>query len=805
VKGSYQKAFMSNTLIVEKQKTFAEIALPLAELGIPVFPLSEGTKVPPEGFHFLAEATTDPRRIDQWNTQDPNFNVGILARLDGYCFLEFDIKNGMRAACSEMGQEMPQTRAQRSGRGYSHFIFKHTDRSRTIVNRSVNLLEACSCTERDRECGCSASPELHHHHEWFSFRGNNKYLVGAGSLHPETRKRYETAWDLEPTPIPDWVCDWIEKHSKASRNKPKNARPVADDFDIDDLLEFYGIKKVDVDGPWVIVECPGVCRKHAASKRTAFWSDGETFGWSCFAQSCPCFGHSGMGMNVSGLIKYLNEQKGEPYLGPIWDYESTGELLDTFDAEEADTIIEAIAVTQPLIQGSEAVCSLCHRTKEDGCLCGAFSNGQEVPKPKKCHRDNCSCRLEHMKYEQLVPKVSEDVPEPEAVVTGPSAYVTLPFGSMPEACMYGYLGRVARKLDAPLGYAYPALLAIYASRHIGIATKTIRQNIFVVMLGDTSTGKTRSMNRALNVVGSDSVSKIIDDAIASGEGLVEKLGGKKDSQLQPLDRVGLPVLLHQDEMRELMAKIGVENSSIPYKLNRLWEKDDIGTTAKKNILKAYANASFLGGLTIESPAEFAALFGMATVSGLYVRFIYAWAPEGHVFDDIWEEAELVPQEIHPPCKNVKVPRLIFEMKMEWEHRNPKVRGQRLAQLALRIALVTAAANGDQEVTEECMKAALLFCEWQEVLRSVYKPGRAESAGGKLSEAIMNEAWRYVDDAGHYTWFNWREAYRRNHWEREDGVALGKQRDSLVKNGLLIKEDDPEHSKRTRFRAAQWSK
>ena len=70
--------------------SFLSNATPFIKLGIPVFPLRPGTKVPPANFHFLEEATTDPKKIAAWNAQNPDCNVALLAN-DEFCFLEFDI------------------------------------------------------------------------------------------------------------------------------------------------------------------------------------------------------------------------------------------------------------------------------------------------------------------------------------------------------------------------------------------------------------------------------------------------------------------------------------------------------------------------------------------------------------------------------------------------------------------------------------------------------------------------------------------------------------------------------------------
>jgi len=241
--------------------TFLEIATPLATLGIPVFPLASGTKIPPCGFHFKLEATTNPKRIAEWNAIDPNYNVALLARPDEFCFLEFDVHGGMKAAAQEMGKQVPPTRTQKSGRGFGHYIFRQTDRSRKLGNRSVNLPESCICNEREKACLCAATAEPHHHHEWFSFRGKYKYLAGAGSLHPDTRRLYETVLDVIPLEYPDWLADYVEKHSvpnsDQSDKKPDGSRGVSDEFDFGDMTDHYDITIANNDDLWQIVsECP---------------------------------------------------------------------------------------------------------------------------------------------------------------------------------------------------------------------------------------------------------------------------------------------------------------------------------------------------------------------------------------------------------------------------------------------------------------------------------------------------------------------------------------------------------------------
>jgi putative DNA primase/helicase len=269
--------------------SFLTIATPFINIGIPVFPLSPASKVPIANIEWLTAATTDPAKIAVWNDENPDYNVALVA--GDYCFLEFD-QLGIRSAAEEMGESVPITRTQKSGSGGGHFIFKSTDRARAMGNRSAN---------RDG-------------HEWFSFRICNKYLVGGGSIHPNGNF-YKTVTDVEPIPVPDWICDFVEKHTETAKPKPKDALSVSDEFDFDDFCEHYGITIAGVrDEVWhVVEECPGVGYRHENSTLTAFYWDGNSLGWSCFAQECPTHG-----LSIGQLISFLNRTH-DPYKGIIWD------------------------------------------------------------------------------------------------------------------------------------------------------------------------------------------------------------------------------------------------------------------------------------------------------------------------------------------------------------------------------------------------------------------------------------------------------------------------------------------------------
>jgi len=304
--------------------SFLTIATPFINLGIPVFPLAPKTKLPIAAIEWLTAATTNPATVARWDAEDPSRNVALVA--GDYCFLEFD-QRGIKSAAEEMGEQVPVTRTQKSGNGGAHFIFKATERSRKLGNRSASL----------------------NGHEWFSFRAHNRYLVGSGSVHPNGNF-YKTVKDIEPIPVPDWICEFAEQHGESPKPKPKSSAPVADDFDPEGLFGFYGIAGHWEDEWFVCDECPVADYRHEQSIKTGFFFDGNTFGFNCFAGGCK-----GSTMSAGQVIALLNHRKGEPYKGSIWEHEDDDfSCVDDLDLIPDDIFLEsapeivALAAAEPV-------------------------------------------------------------------------------------------------------------------------------------------------------------------------------------------------------------------------------------------------------------------------------------------------------------------------------------------------------------------------------------------------------------------------------------------------------------------------
>jgi hypothetical protein len=258
--------------------TFSERALPYAKMGIPVFPLKPNTKEPAPGMKDWPDlATTDEIQIALWDAENPDYNCGLVAKDDGFLFFEFDVPKGIKLASEEMRQPIPKSRIHISGKGFAHHVFLQTDRTRAVGNANASL-PACS----DPNCPKAGKP---HRHEWFSFRQHNRYVVGPGSIHPNGNE-YGVARNVEPVLCPDWICDFVERHSDvaASQRNGEVECVMVEDFDFDDFCEHYGINIVRQDGDWHSPDvCPVSGRTHtnegqASITDTGFFFDGEHLG-----------------------------------------------------------------------------------------------------------------------------------------------------------------------------------------------------------------------------------------------------------------------------------------------------------------------------------------------------------------------------------------------------------------------------------------------------------------------------------------------------------------------------------------------
>jgi hypothetical protein len=437
------------------------------------------------------------------------------------------------------------------------------------------------------------------------------YLVGAGSTHPNGTL-YKTVNDIEPIPIPDWVCDFVEKHADKPKSKPTGSISVHEDFDFEDLCDFFDISGHEKGDDWYITdECPIAGYRHHGSTETGFFWNGNTLGFHCFAQACP-----GNTMTVGQVIAHLNKEKGESYKGVIWDREEEDEQLGAKwkvqflnEEEEVET---APAVVAPAVESAPEVEVRPSIIQFDDFDAALNSPSVDVAPTEYTH--GIAELAKELKWDGTIAISPEDLmPKPSAIaITDPEEHTGLDF---PGTCaMHGKLGEIAQRSPAlQLGWYYPALLGVASALDIedinSASPWRVRSNMYVALLGGVGTGKNVHMDAAkaaLFVPNGESV--YVEDAPNSHGGLMNQL-----SEDEPVTR-----LLFLDELASVFNACAITGSNLPTMLCSLWNKDKVGGSVRKSRQVVYGKLSILGGLALNDAADFSRLFGANTVKGMYV-------------------------------------------------------------------------------------------------------------------------------------------------------------------------------------------
>jgi len=352
---------------------------------------------------------------------------------------------------------------------------------------------------------------------------------------------------------------------------------------------------------------------------------------------------------------------------------------------------------------------------------------------------------------------------------------------MPEGCMYGWVGDFCRKLNCPLDAAYPTALAIGAGYGVPFTT-TVRTNLYTTLIGSKGTGKSVTIKRILTAWSPPAEIQVIKKYPGSEIGLIQLLGGKKHKDMDEQDFVAKPYLLVQDEMRATLGKVNIQNSALPYMFNQLFYQNDYGTASKQGHYECAAKLSMVGGLTCEDADEFASVYGVETTTGMYDRQIFGVCPEEWDFNhEGWvPPTEADGEAIRRRPKAVVFPIERFNQIKAFREMDYKTR-RRLAELAERIAVVTAAYNHDDEVSEECVARALEFVEWQESVRYKYRPSEMDSADGKCQQGIMRALER------HESWVEWRLLCKKDNLYRHGATVLNRVKAAMIRECMIEEE------------------
>jgi hypothetical protein len=339
--------------------------------------------------------------------------------------------------------------------------------------------------------------------------------------------------------------------------------------------------------------------------------------------------------------------------------------------------------------------------------------------------------------------------------------------AMPRESMYGYLGERAKTLQMPLSWAYPSLLTIFCATGINLtATQyaTARPTLYTALIGQVSDGKSKCVERARDTLALPA-GCIKYTTLGSDKGLSKVFGGS-DKKDEPVELKAY--VLIQDELRALMSKAAIQNSALPATLCTLWNQDEAGSADKSGDHTVNVRLSILGSLKISDTTEFSNVFGAETQGGLYDRFLFAPGPTAPwVIDMRWRpEPEY---QFRPSC-GVVVPDWCWTELNKWKGVAPTRR--RLGELAMRVAIISASANQDHQVTRAGLQAAFCMMEWQERVREVYRPGSPENPDAQCTSAILDAIKAAGNDEdGLPKWVKQSVLARQNNWYRKFGGPM----------------------------------
>jgi hypothetical protein len=755
-------------------------------MGIPVFPLQPNEKVPAKGFMaWQIEATTDLAKINEWNDQNSECNCGLVAKKDGVCFLEFDMQGGMKAAAEEMGQPIPVTRVHRSGKGFAHYIFRHTEKSNALGNRQANLPNG---------------------HEWFSLRSLNRYVVGAGSVHPNGNM-YTVLRDIEPTPIPDWVLEWVAKNSKAEVSQSKkDGSPVVDEFDFEDFIDHYGEATAlayTKDNNFHVTEVcpatwtgPGTGRRHEGSTETGFFYDGSHLGFKCFAQGCP-----GSEMSIGQLLKHLN-QYCEPYPENIWPERDISSFLDDVewaDDVDADEVINGVPepAVEPVVVATIPAAPV------------ANPPVAEVVK-------------------QVVAEVTVDLSEGYKYPELRFPYEALPEGRLKtltdEAC--------AGELDP--GLVVPALMGLASAVPAkNVHDGDLRINLYVCLLALVGGGKDVAVGRAIQALGlANHEGQLYTEHNPSGERAVAMLLCDKKDKPGPKHHC-----IVSYELEETLKKAKADTSGVLQAMQHFYDHDTKtlmmdskkGTTQKIDCRLSWLSGFPVGDKEIE-PTKFKSAFGENSSHGLSSRLLFGFSERRFDNRKARMARRSVPmQEVvaHESCDYAPEPQDMSD----WDTNSitAMLRGQVVEGFepdaeqqfinwnpeedysgrdtfhVRKVAVIVALLNGHRLVDMGDWLFAKAFMEWQGQLRRTFQSSKSQRVTqGAFNEIVLDETSKRTDrlkkgtlptkqgritevadgeKVKRFHWINWGQMSNSMRWAKY-GMDVERTIDQLVRSNAL---------------------
>ena len=277
---------------------------------------------------------------------------------------------------------------------------------------------------------------------------------------------------------------------------------------------------------------------------------------------------------------------------------------------------------------------------------------------------------------------------------------------------------------------YPALIAAFAGRGVP-EVSLVRTTMYCALIGGVGTGKSVANDRVIEAVGVP----VEHRTPSSDRGLGAIAEGVE----------GGNVLLYQDELKNLFGKMNLSGSTLMSELCKLWGSNYAGAVARNGGEMTNARISLMGGVPINERHDFRRVFTADTGAGLYDRMIFGCPDQGERFSHRPGPSTLRVLR----ASAVHVPDSYFERAEEWSDKasiEDRVRHTRLAQLLLRVAVITASAAEETSLSDAAYVAAETFMNWQRHVRAYYKPGTATTQGGLIAEWLADKLKQHAPQA-----------------------------------------------------------
>jgi hypothetical protein len=561
-----------------------------------------------------------------------------------------------------------------------------------------------------------------------------------------------------------------------------NFRPLRDDFDIHEFAAHYdldilnpgGLEKGDGITYYYLRDCPIKGAPHCNKSKTAL-TMGDTLGFNCFSANCCQPDGS---KHTLASLRTLLHRKYEKFPGGVFaspeprNRPSFADEAELVTADHPDEPMEDVVEKTPVVVNPEAP------------VATILAPAKPAARP---FLDD---------YSDMDPKIpvkeSFDA-EDFDFDFGPEPPIPTFALDMPDDCMFGWLGDQVAALRVPKAWGYASLLTIYAAHGVNLDELEghIRPTLYTCLLGAAGDGKSTAIRRAMKYL-------TVDDGVvnrrvpSSDKGLFRMFAPPKPPKRLPNcppEPVELrSYLLLQDELKATMAKMAINNSTLTTTLCELFYEDEAGGADKASDMGVYMRLNILGALKAEDATEFAESFGSSTTGGLYDRFLFIPGPRNWKPKGIWQPAPR--REVRRPLNTIRGVGVYraHKMKDAWCE-VPDTDRRRVGELALRVAMVTASANGDSTITEECMAAALRFMEWQEKVRKAYSAGVAANPDAVVASAILDAFEEYRDAEGKPQWVKFWDVGRKKNWSKKYGSTVTRVRKSLAEERSLLEESE----------------